>query len=246
MRGKASTMITSIGLVVAVGLGVFASASFATAGLVTQQSDVPTDDAKPMAELRTRGGVKPVVRNGVSAYRLDFTAVFTPPPDSENRLGEDGWVVPTLTMVQAVEFPTVSGDEESVGPLQLPFTSETLALKVVMNEQRGDDVKDQRECFAPAGRKGYRMKSFDANCVQAWLTLGGKDFRVTELFMDVDSSLMRVGKDGAWMWRTKAIFEDPGYAFPIVSLGQGGSTNVWIGDMYGRAEVGKVSFGGNS
>lgn len=246
MRTRASAVITSIGVVVAVALGVFASASFATEGLVTQQSDLLTDEVQPMPSLKTRGGVKAVTHKGVDGYRLSFTATFTAPQDAASaRVLADGGL-PQLTMRQSISFPTLSGDQEFVGPVRLPFASETLGLDVVMNPTKGEvDGETNGECFEPFGKDGYRMRGFKQGCTLAFLSLGDEQFDVTDLFIDVDSRVQMVGRDGTtWMWRTTATFEDPGYAFPIVSLGRGGSTEVVIGDMYGSADVGKVSFGG--
>ncbi len=234
MRTRTPTAITGIGLVVAVTIGAFASASFATQDLISQQEDVITDDVRPMDDLRTRGSVKAFDRNGVSGYSLDFTATFTPAPDGEEQLAEIDGSVPDLVMVQSMSYPTLSDRKEFVGPVQLPFESQTLQLRVEMNG----------ECFEPVGKDGgYRLKGFDSKCTEAWLSLGDQSFNVSELFIDLDSRLKAVGRDGqTWMWRATATFEDPGYGFPIVSLGQGGSTAVVVGDMGGVTGTGKVRF----
>lgn len=233
---RTSSLVTSVGLVVAVTVGVFASASFATGDLVSEKEQLYGDDVKPMAELKARGGVKSVVRDGERTYTLDFTAVFTPAADSEQGVGVDDGL-PDLTMRQTISYPTLSGDQEFVGPVRLPFASESLGL----------DVHMAGECFEPQGRKGYVMKEFDPKCVQAFLSLGDRTFKVTDLFIDARSSVKPIGKDGAsWMWKSTARFADPGYAFPIVSLGQDGSIEVLIGDMWAVADIGKVNFSGNS
>lgn len=236
MRTRRSAVVTSVALVVGVTIGVFATASFATQGLVEQQDELIVDDYARMPELRTRGSVKPFERKGTSGYALSFTATFTPAPDSEQELVAFDGAVPDLVMRQSIVYPTHSDDQEFVGPMKLPFSSQTLALTVRMSGK----------CFEPVGQEGgYRLDGFSADCTQAALALGDESYPVTDLFIDVDSRLQMVGKDGAtWRWRTTARFEDPGYGFPIVSLGQGGSTMVVVGDMAGMTEVGQVSFGG--
>ncbi len=234
MRTRTPAAVTGIGLVIAVTIGVFASASFATQGLVTQQGDMITDDVRPMDDLRTRGSVKVFEHKGVSGYSLDFTATFTPSPGGDDQLAKVDERVPDLTMVQWMSYPTLSDQQEFVGPVRLPFESQTLRLQVELNG----------ECFEPAGKDGgYQLRGFDPKCTEAWLFLGGTGYDVSDLFIDVDSRLKAVGRDGqTWMWRATATFEDPGYGFPIVSLGQGGWTEVVVGDMGGTTSTGKVKF----
>jgi len=234
MRTRTPAAVTGIGLVIAVTIGVFASASFATQGLVSRQGDVITDDVRPMDDLRTHGSVKAFERKGTSGYSLDFTATFTPAPGGDNQLTRVDERVPDLTMVQSMSYPTLSDQQEFVGPVRLPFASQTLRLQVKMSG----------ECFEAVGKNGgYRLQGFEPKCTEAWLSLGDQSFNVSDLFIDVDSRLKAVGRDGKrWMWRATATFEDPGYGFPIVSLGQGGSTTVVVGDMGGVTSTGKVKF----
>lgn len=236
MHTRTPAVVTSVALVLAVTVGVFASASFATQGLVNQHEALVVDDYARMPELRTRGAVKPFERKDMSGYALSFSATFTPSTDSEQKLEPSDGKVPDLVMQQSIVYPTTSEDQEYVGPMKLPFSSQTLALTVRMNG----------ECFEPVGKGGgYRLDGFDPECTQADLALGDASFPVTDLFLDVDSRLQMVGQDGErWIWRSTAKFEDPGYAFPIVSLGQGGSMMVVIGDMAGINGIDRVSFGG--
>lgn len=236
MRNRTRTAITSIGLVVTISAGVFASASFATKGMVSQQSDLLTDEVGEMPSLRTRGGVKVVHKGESSAYRLDFTATFTATPDGEKRLHDDEQGAPDVAMRQSIGFPTLSDRQEFVGPVGLPFSSQALELTVRM----------EGDCFEPFANNGWRLADDSDKCVQATLALGDEAFDVTELFMEADSRLMQVGRDGrTWMWRSNASFSNPGYAFPIASLGQGGSMSVVIGNMGGTVDIGGVKFTGN-
>lgn len=235
MRSRSRMAVTSIGLVVAISAGVFASASFATKGMVSQQDDVLTEDIARMPSLRTRGGVKVFHQGESTMYRLDFTATFTPTPDGEKALHHDNGGAPDLVMMQSIGYPTLSDQQEYVGPVGLPFSSQQLQLTVQMNG----------ECFEPFANAGWRLVDDSAKCVQAWLALGDAAFDVTELFAGVDSRLMAVGRDGrTWMWRSDASFRDPGYPFPIASLGNGGSMTVVIGDMGGTVDIGGVKFSG--
>ena len=234
MRTRTPAAVTGIGLVIAVTIGVSASASFATQDLVSEQGDVITDDVKPMDDLRTRGSVKGIRPQG--RERL-FARLHRDVHAGTRRRGRahrgrracarshDGPVD---------ELPDAVGPAGVRGAGPAPFASQTLQLRVTMNGA----------CFEPVGKDGgYRLQGFDPKCTEAWLSLGDESFNVSDLFIDVDSRLKAVGRDGQrWMWRATATFEDPGYGFPIVSLGQGGSTTVVVGDMGGVTSTGKVKF----
>ncbi len=234
MRMSRSAVLSLV-VVVAVALAAFASASFAVQG-VTTTGDVLTDDIKPVESLRMSGAVKVDDRRGDRTYKMSFQATLRMHRnDAPIAQGDDTGNWPDVVIHQSIRYPVPGGDQvEFVGPVGLPFDSEELALRIGL----------LGACFDADGRF-VPDTQVDARCSGASLTLGDETFDVGDLLTAVDGRVWRTGRDGATVkMKLSAAFADPGYPFPITSLGDGSTITVMFGPFGGTTEVGRVSFSG--
>lgn len=234
MRTSRSAVL-GVFLVVAVALAVFASSSFAVQNVTASGDDLLTEDVVRFASVRTSGAVKADARH--DGYRLSFRATLhMSKVDAKSALANDQQEMPDVVIHQVTRLPTFDGPNDQVdfvGPLQLPFGSEALALQIVLSGQ----------CFDQDGV--FHAGKGDVRCAEAKLTLGGESFFVDELLKAVEGRVWRTGRDGEVVrMHFDASFGNPGYGFPIASLGEGSETTVLWGPFGGTAEVRKVSFSG--
>ncbi len=222
-------------LVVSVAFGVFAASSFAVSGVSAGTAELLQDDVIRLESVKTSGSVKVDHRRGEKAYRLKFRATLEMGENRGDAALQDQHAMPDVVIHQSIRYPLLALDDqiEFVGPVGLPFDSHELALGIVLAGacfEDGDFVFDHKA---------------DVRCVGAQLTLGDVAFEVGDLLTAVRGRVWRTGRDGATVkMKFDATFADPGYPFPITSLGEGSETTVRFGPFGGTSHVQRVSFSG--
>lgn len=237
MRMRSRPAVLGILLVVAVSVAVFATSSLALPGTAAPDEEVMAD-ARPFDSLKTSGSLRVFEKRGETTYRLNFKATFTIGDDAAGA-GPSLWaepgMLPDVLIDQRILSPRVVDQVAFVGAVGFPFESAETGLRVQIT---GD-------CFT--AEKATRLVLADdaAECVEAMLTVDDRGFEVGELLKSVEGRLWQVGKDGmTWKIRFDAEFSDPGYAFPITSIGEGSTTMFRLGDFGGMTEVRRVRFSG--
>lgn len=229
--------VLSVLLVVAVALAVFASSSFAVSSVTAAGDELLTDDVLPFESVRISGAVKVDDRKGETSYKLSFKATLQMRlVDARTALADEqaGW--PDVVIHESIRYPTLALDDqlEFVGPVGLPFDSEELALTIGL----------AGACFDEDGAFEFGAKA-DVRCAAAKLTLGDVAFDVSDLLTKLEGRVWRTGQDRTVVkMKFDASFADPGYPFPITSLGDGSTMTVMFGPFGGTAEVRRVSFSG--
>lgn len=238
MGARSRPAVLSVLLVVAVSVAVFASSSLALQDISASADDLLTDEVRPFGSLRTSGAVKVDNRRQPPTFRLDFKATFSMGAVEERfdfRAGQE--TMPDVVIEQAVRYPKLGdGDQvDFVGPVALPFGSQELVLR----------VRILGDCFTSDDKGRLWLRDGDRKCAEATLALDGEGFDVTELLLSIEAHLWPTGRDQAtWTLRSKATFQDPGYPFPIVTLGDGSRTTLLIGPFGGSTGVHRVGFSG--
>lgn len=222
-------------LVAAVAFGVFAASSFAISGAATGPTELLDDDVLRFESIKTSGSVKVDDRHGEKAYRMSFRATLRMSPRDLRAAPLDEHHTPDVVIHQSIHYPLLVLDDQIdfVGPAGLPFESHELALGITL----------AGECFED-GEFVFDHKA-DVRCAGALLTLGDVAFEVGDLLTAVKGRVWLTGRQGDTVkMRFHATFADPGYPFPITSLGEGSETTVLFGPFGGTDEVRKVSFSG--
>ncbi len=221
-------VVRSLLLVAAVAVTVFATSTI-TIQAASDVTDAQLADAKPFRSLQTVGAVAERVNaNQRTFYRMDFRAIFGGEP-----IASSG-AIPDIVIRQVAVYPALSDEPQFVGPAALPFRSQELALRVDLSGKCFHEVKT-----------GFRLRGKPGECARALLALDGKAFDVTDLFRSLSAFIAPNGPnepDGRLF--VTATFNDPGYGFPIASLGERSQTTLIIGDMGGRTTVRRVVFSG--
>lgn len=233
---RSRSAVLGVFLVVAVAIAVFASSSLAVQTVTAAGDESLGDDVVRFASVQTSGAVKVGDRGDAPAYRLSFRAVLRMAlVDARSTLANDQQGMPDVMIRQTSQYPTLQLDDqvEFVGPVGLPFGSEELGLSIVLF---GD-------CFGEDGR--FELGKSDVRCAEAKLALGDEAFDVGELLTAVEGRVWRTGRNGEVVrMKFDASFADPGYGFPIATLGEGSETTVMWGQFGGTTEVRRVNFSG--
>jgi hypothetical protein len=144
-----------------------------------------------------------------------------------------------VTVQERVSYPMPAARAAAplVGPVQLPFSSEHLTLVVAIKGR----------CFVPDPATGSYDFQGTVKCATATLKLGSKTYRVSSLLRSITGSFTRVaGAVGDWNGSLSATFANPGYTFPIATLGSGGGTSLVIGPNGGSVGTQSIVFSGTT
>ena len=80
-------------------------------------------------------------------------------------------------------------------------------------------------------------------CVTSTLKLGSKTFKVSALLVTCDGSVVPNPAAGnQWTASLGATFKNPGYTFPVATLGSGGFTALTIGGNGGKLGTRTIAF----
>ncbi len=229
---KPGTSMRAIGILACASAAAFAISTAAVSSATVSQAVGVTSVKYPFAAFSFTGGVSTARPSRPSRFGLVFTTVFTLSPKSQ------GLTVPAtgkfgdVTIAEQVKYPMPGGS--FVGPVRLPFRSESLLLTVTI----------KGSCFV-AQPDGSFVFDASLRCVRSSLKLGARTYKVSALLRSVGGSFTP-SPTGAQMWTgsVKAEFASPGYTFPVATLGSGGFTSLTIGGNGGKLATSSITFTG--
>jgi hypothetical protein len=218
-------------ILVAAGAIAFAI-STAAASSATTRGSVPDAAQFPFAALSFTGGVSTSNPAKPSTFSLSFTTAFTLASNSPGIVNKSTGTLDNVTIEEHVSYPVPGG--KLVGPVQLPFKSEKLMLVVAI----------KGSCFVPGPAGGFVFQG-STRCATSTLTLGSKTYKVSALLKSITGSFTP-DPTGAPKWTSslQATFSNPGYTFPVATLGSGGLTTLLIGPNGAGVPTKSVSFTG--
>lgn len=185
------------------------------------------------ASFAFSGGVSTANPSKPATFSLSFSTSFALAANSPGIVNKATGTLDAVTVIERVSYP-LPGSRTLVGPVQLPFSSERLALVVAIKGQ----------CFVPQPAGGYAFKG-SLKCATASLTLGQKTYNVSALLRSVTGSFALVDPAARdWKGSLGATFANPGYTFPVATLGSGGGTSLTIGLNGASAGTQSVTFAG--
>ena len=187
----------------------------------------------PFGKLALTGAVSTSGPGTEKSFTLSFTTSFTLAQNSPGIVS--GSSLGNVMISQHVAYP-VPAHGSFVGPAALPFATESLRLRVTILGR----------CFPNAPAAGaYVFTGSVAQCVAASLTLGSKTYSVKRLLLKVGGTFTPDPTGaGSWTGMITATFLNPGYTFPVATLGSGGNTTHTIGSNDGAVATQSITFGG--
>lgn len=232
---------TSRAFAILVGAGVAAFAvSTAAVSSATTNGGAPAISVKyHFAAFGFTGGVSTSNASRPSTFSLSFTSSFTLAANSPGIVNSTTGTLDAVTVQERVSYPLPAARAAAplVGPVQLPFSSEHLALVVAIKGR----------CFVNDPATGAYQFRGTVKCATATLKLGSKTYNVSSLLRSITGSFAPIaGAVGDWNGSLGATFANPGYTFPVATLGSGGGTSLIIGANGGSAGTKSVVFSGTT
>jgi hypothetical protein len=170
------------------------------------------------------------------SFTLNFATAFTLAPDAPGVVNETDKTLGTLRVQEAVRYPVPSSND-FVGPARLPFGSRALRLR----------MRIRGACFRADPNGSYTFRGEARECAAASLALGKRSFNVISLLRRISGSFTPTSTDQrSWRGTLSATFRNPGYTFPVATLGRRGGTSFVIGKSGGSAATQSVSFRGRA
>jgi hypothetical protein len=237
MAKDGSSKLRAIAILAAAGVAAFVvstaavSASGSTGG--PSRAARAASITYPFSRFSLTGGVSADVPSEPRVFSLTFPVSFTLAPNSQGIINPTNGKLNTVTVEQDVAYPVPAAGAAQVGPVALPFSSDSLSIIVVMNSF----------CWSPNTRGVFTFKVTAGDCDTVQLVLNGTSYDVSSLVTSISGSMSP--KDAAkftWSGKLKATFVNPGYTFPIATLGSAGGTILTIGQDGGVAATRSVSF----
>jgi hypothetical protein len=171
---------------------------------------------------------------GTNTFALTFTTKFTLAQASHGLIDPANNQFGNVTVASNLAYPIPNPGGATVGPVALPFSSETLALNVAI----------QGSCFRFNGT-AYAFSGTPSACATAALTLGQTSYDVSPLLTVVAGQFTpRNAAKTKWAGSLTAQFTNPGYTFPIAALGSQAAITLTIGNDGTIAPTKSVSFNG--
>ena len=230
--GKPGISIRAIAILASAGAAAFAISTAAVSSATTSQVSAPTAAKFPFTKFSFVGGVSTSAPAKPKTFALTFKTSFTLSPNSPGIVDPTTGTLDNVAITEQVAYPVPGGG--FVGPVRLPFRSETLALGVTL----------KGTCFIAQPTAGYEFRD-SQGCVTSTLKLGSKTYKVSALLVTCDGSVVP-NPTGAQQWTSslRATFRNPGYTFPVATLGSGGFTALTIGPNGGKLHTRSVAFAG--
>jgi hypothetical protein len=226
--------LRALAILVVAAIGTFAVSTVAVSAMGASVPQLPAVQF-PFSKFAFSGSVHSVTpkTTNVTSYALGFHSAFT------LAAGSDGLVDPATNALgdvkiqQDVAYPVANPGGSVVGPVGLPFSSDTLSLIIIV---RGS-------CFTKNAAGAFAFTG-DTKCVTADLVLQGSSYDVSSLLGSVKGTFTPSSTvPGRWTGTIAATFTDPGYTFPVATLGPGGQTSFSIGNDGASGPTKRVAFG---
>lgn len=226
------TSARAVAILAGAAAAAFAISTAAVSSATTNQASAAAAVKFPFAKFSFTGGVSTAKPARPTTFALTFGTSFTLNAHSPGIVNPATGQLDNITITEQVGYPIPGG--RFVGPVRLPFRAETLVLSVRL----------QGTCFVaqPNGSFVFRDRS---RCVTSTLKLGSKTYKVSALLVTCDGSVVP-SPTGAPVWTSsiRATFRNPGYTFPVATLGAGGFTALTIGTNGGKLATRSVAFAG--
>jgi hypothetical protein len=174
-----------------------------------------------------------------STFSLSFSASFAVAATSPGIVNTTTGTLDGVTVAERVSYPVPASRAAVplVGPVALPFASERLALVVAIKGR----------CFVPNPASGAFVFNGTVKCVTATLRLGSKTYNLSSLLRSITGSFSLVDPAGLdWKGALTATFANPGFTFPVATLGSGGGTSLIIGPIGASLRTRAVTFSGTT
>lgn len=229
---KPGTSARAIAILVAAAGAAFAISTAAVSSATTSLPSTVAAVKYPFAKFSLTGGVATGRPAKPATFSLTFAPAFTLAANSPGLTNPATGTLANVTITEQVSYPVPGGS--FVGPVRLPFRSETLVLTVGISGK----------CFTPLPSGGYGFNG-KLSCVTSKLKLGPKTYKVSALLKTVRGTFM-TSPAGAQQWTGSfvAVFANPGYTFPVATLGAGGFTSLTIGGNGGKLPTRSITFAG--
>jgi hypothetical protein len=229
MPGKSAR---AIAILTGACVAAFVISTAAVSSATTNQAPAGAAVQFPFAKFSFTGGVSTPTPSKPSTFKLTVTSSFTLSPKSPGIASPASGTLDNVTFTEQVSYPVPGGS--FVGPVRLPFRSQTLQLTVGI----------KGTCFVPTPTGGFEFRG-NLKCVTSSLKLGSKTYKVSALLTSVGGTFTR-SPTGAPVWSASlhAGFKNPGYTFPVATLGSGGFTSLTIGRNGGKLATSSITFAG--
>ncbi len=226
-----ATSVRAIAILAFAGAAAFTISTAAVSSATVGQAPVAAAIQFPFATFSFTGGVSTPQPSRPSSFALNFTTSFTLSANSTGIVNPTTGTLDNVTIAEKVSYP-VPGTK-FVGPVRLPFKSEKLVLTVAI----------KGSCFVPLPAGGFAFHG-SLKCVTSTLTLGSKTYKVSALLTSISGNFAGAVGAPQWTGSLQAGFSNPGYTFPVATLGSGGSTSLTIGSNGGRLATRGITFTG--
>jgi hypothetical protein len=228
----------AIAILAGAGIAAFAISTAAVSSATTHLSSPSLAAKYPFSPFSFTGGVSTSVPANPATFSLSFTTSFGLAADSPGIVNATTGTLDKVTVTEKVAYPIPDTGAQLVGPAQLPFSSETLKLAVPI----------KGSCFTLQATTGNYVFSGDLSCVTPTLTLGSTAYSVSSLLTSLSGSFTppnpASGAEGSGS--LTATFSNPGYTFPVATLGSGGGTTLTIGANGATVATQSVTFTGST
>ena len=226
---KPATSARAIAILAGAAVAAFAVSTAAVSSATTNQATGIAAFKYPFAKFSYTGGVSTSRPLKPATFALSFNSQFTLAAKSPGIVDPTTGLLDDVTVTEQVAYPVPGG--QFVGPVRLPFKSETLDLAVTL----------KGKCFV-SSPKGFIFRN-GLQCVTSTLKLGSKTFKVSALLVTCDGSVVPNPAAGnQWTASLGATFKNPGYTFPVATLGSGGFTALTIGGNGGKLGTRTIAF----
>lgn len=217
-------------------VAAFAVSTAAVSSATTRPS-LPAAGVKyPFSSFSFSGGVSTSAPASPATFSLNFTTSFALNANSPGIVNMKTGTLDTVTIKERVSYP-IPGTQ-LVGPAQLPFSSEKLMLLVAI----------AGKCWIHQASSGQYVFNGSLACVTSTLTLGTASYSVVSLLTSVSGTFTppNPASGTGWSGSLTATFSNPGYTFPVATLGSYGGTTLQIGDNGATVATQGVTFTGST
>jgi hypothetical protein len=222
----------AIAILAGASIAAFAVSTAAVSSATTHLRMSSAASKYPFSSFSFNGGVSTSTPANPTTFSLTFTTSFALAANSPGIVNTATGTLDKVTVTERVAYPIPASGAQLVGPAQLPFSSEKLALAVAIKGR----------CLIPSGNGTY-VFSGSLSCVTSTLTLGSTSYSVSSLLTSINGTFTPPSPaSGLGTGSLTASFSNPGYTFPVATLGSGGSTTLTIGPNGASAATESVTF----
>lgn len=230
--------VRAVVILAGAAIAAFAVSTAAVSSATTHPSLPAAGFKYPFSSFSFSGGVSTSAPANPTAFSLNFTTSFALDPNSPGILNSKTGTLDTVTIKERVSYPVPESSAQLVGPAQLPFSSEKLMLLVAV----------AGKCWVLQPASGQYVFNGSLSCVTSTLTLGTASYNVASLITSVSGTFTppNPASGTGWSGSLTATFSNPGYTFPVATLGSSGGTTLQIGDNGATVATQGVTFTGST